>query len=83
MVSLLGHPALRVIRVGLGPLALGDLQPGKWRDLTAGEVRALREAAFHGEPESQSAAAAARPLRCSRPQPGKGNCVIVPQHDCD
>ncbi len=57
MVSLLGHPALRVIRVGLGPLALADLKPGKWRDLTAGEVRALREAAFHGEPESQGAAA--------------------------
>ena len=47
-LRLLGHPALRVIRVGLGPLALGDLKPGKWRDLTPGEVRALREAAFHG-----------------------------------
>lgn len=53
MVALLGHPALRVIRVGLGPLLLGDLKPGKWRDLTAGEVRALREAAFHGEPDPQ------------------------------
>ncbi len=48
MVGLLGHPALRVIRIGLGPLALGDLRPGQWRDLTSGEVRALREAAFHG-----------------------------------
>lgn len=45
MTALLGHPALRVIRIGLGPLALGDLRPGKWRDLTPGEVRALREAA--------------------------------------
>ena len=34
MIALLGHPALRVIRIGLGPLALGDLRPGKWRDLT-------------------------------------------------
>lgn len=50
MVSLLGHPALRVIRIGLGPLALGELRPGKWRDLTDGEVRALREAAYRGEP---------------------------------
>lgn len=57
MVSLLGHPAMRLIRVGLGPLMLGDLKQGKWRDLTAGEVRALREAAFHGEPESGGAAA--------------------------
>lgn len=43
MVALLGHPALRLIRVSLGPLHLGDLPPGKWRDLTPGEVAALRE----------------------------------------
>jgi cytidylate kinase len=49
MVALLGHPALRVIRVGLGPLVLGDLRPGKWRDLTPGEVRALREAAYRSQ----------------------------------
>ncbi len=42
MVSLLGHPALRVIRIGLGPLTLAELRPGKWRHLSAGEVRALR-----------------------------------------
>ncbi len=56
MVGLLGHPALRVIRVGLGPLALGDLRPGRWRDLTPGEVRALREAAFHGAEPPQAGA---------------------------
>jgi cytidylate kinase len=48
MVGLLGHPALRVIRVSLGPLSLGDLGPGRWRDLSAGEVRALLEAAWGG-----------------------------------
>jgi len=48
MVALLGHPALRVVRVGLGPLTLGDLRPGKWRDLLPGEVKALQEAAWHG-----------------------------------
>jgi len=47
MVALLGHPAQRVIRIGLGPLALGDLRPGKWRDLTPGELKALQEAAGH------------------------------------
>ncbi len=56
MVSLLGHPALRVIRIGLGPLSLGDLRPGKWRDLTAGEARALRDAAYHGEGTGQNVA---------------------------
>ncbi len=55
MVGLLGHPALRVIRIGLGPLSLGDLRPGKWRDLTAGEVRALRDAAYKGEEPGNAA----------------------------
>ena len=46
MVGLLGHPALRVIRVGLGPLELTDLPSGKWRDLTSDEVAALRAVAL-------------------------------------
>lgn len=66
MVALLGHPARRVIRVGLGPLALGELKPGKWRDLTTGEVRALREAAFHGEPQGDATA-------------GKGASAAIPK----
>lgn len=49
MVSLLGHPALRVVRIGLGSLSLGELRPGKWRDLTQGELRSLREAAYPDE----------------------------------
>ena len=43
MVGLLGHPALRVIRIGLGPLNLTKLPSGKWRDLKPGEVRALHK----------------------------------------
>jgi len=39
--ALLGHPALRVIRVGLGPLTLGNLRPGAWRHLRPDEVAAL------------------------------------------
>ncbi len=39
MVALLGHPALRVIRIGLGPLSWASCTRGKWRDLTPGEVR--------------------------------------------
>jgi len=49
MVGLLGHPALRVIRVGLGPLELTDLPSGKWRDLTSDEVAALRAVAQRGD----------------------------------
>ncbi|PKO21685.1 MAG: hypothetical protein CVU38_13465 [Chloroflexi bacterium HGW-Chloroflexi-1] len=50
MVGLLGHPARRVIRVGLGPLELTNLPSGKWRDLTPDEVQALRAAARRGAP---------------------------------
>ncbi len=43
-VAALGHPALRLIRVEMGPIGLGNLTPGQWRRLTQGEIRALREA---------------------------------------
>lgn len=67
MVGLLGHPALRLIRIGLGPLILDDLRPGRWRDLTPGEVKALREAAFRGEQAGEVA---------STSVPGKGKILM-------
>ncbi len=39
-----GHPVRRLIRVKIGPLELGDLQPGQWRLLTAQEVKNLYSA---------------------------------------
>lgn len=42
MTAAVGHPTLRLVRVALGPLELGTLQPGEWRDLTPGELDALR-----------------------------------------
>lgn len=39
----LGLTILRLRRVALGPLQLGDLASGAWRYLSAAEVRALRE----------------------------------------
>lgn len=42
MFEVIGHPVLRLRRVRVGPLALGDLAPGQSRLLTAREVRALR-----------------------------------------
>lgn len=65
MVGLLGHPALRVIRVGLGPLDLGGLPQGRWRDLTAEEIRALREGVEAGR-------AAAREVVTGRSSISKG-----------
>jgi 23S rRNA pseudouridine2605 synthase len=37
-----GHPVRRLVRERLGPITLGDLAPGAWRELTAREVNALR-----------------------------------------
>jgi len=48
MCAAVGHPVRRLVRVGLGPLSLGDLPPGRWRELTSGEVAALRRAALRG-----------------------------------
>ena len=43
MLAAVGHPVLRLLRVRVGPLKLGDLQPGQWRLLTAEEVTRLIE----------------------------------------
>ena len=44
MFGAVGHPALALERLSMGPLRLGDLPQGQWRELTETEVRALREA---------------------------------------
>lgn len=41
MTAAVGHPTLRIIRVALGPVALGDLAPGQWRPLSSAERAAL------------------------------------------
>lgn len=33
MTAAVGHPTLRLVRVGVGPFALGGLAPGEWRDV--------------------------------------------------
>ncbi|MFW5947192.1 MAG: pseudouridine synthase [Gemmatimonadota bacterium] len=37
-----GHPVHRLVRERLGPVRLGDLGAGEWRELTRDEVEALR-----------------------------------------
>jgi 23S rRNA pseudouridine2457 synthase len=44
MTAAAGFPTLRLVRVALGPLTLGDLAPGEWRELTLHEVQRLRAA---------------------------------------
>jgi 23S rRNA pseudouridine2457 synthase len=38
MTAAVGHPTLRLVRVAIGPILLGDLQPGNWRDVTGREI---------------------------------------------
>lgn len=44
MTAAVGHPTLRLVRVAIGPLELGDLTPGAWRTLRLGELDALWQA---------------------------------------
>jgi 23S rRNA pseudouridine2457 synthase len=37
MTAAVGHPTLRLVRVGIGRLELGDLEAGKWKILSAAE----------------------------------------------
>ena len=41
MTAAVGYPTLRLVRVAIGPLKLGNLRPGEWRDLTDRELRDL------------------------------------------
>jgi pseudouridine synthase len=42
MVEAVGHRVLRLIRVRMGPIHLGDLRPGSYRRLSARELRGIR-----------------------------------------
>lgn len=41
MTAAVGHPTLRLIRHAIGPFTLEGLEPGRYRELAPGEVRAL------------------------------------------
>ncbi|HEX8904219.1 MAG TPA: pseudouridine synthase, partial [Longimicrobiaceae bacterium] len=43
MMEALGHPVRRLIRRRFGPVAIGELKPGKWRVVTEAELSALRK----------------------------------------
>jgi 23S rRNA pseudouridine2605 synthase len=47
MVEAIGSKVLKLTRVAIGPVRIGDLQIGKWRPLTAAEVHALGSAKTH------------------------------------
>jgi 23S rRNA pseudouridine2457 synthase len=41
MTAAVGHPTLRLVRVAIGPVMLGNLLPGQWRALSASEIEVL------------------------------------------
>jgi len=45
MCEAVGHPVVRLVRTRIGPLSDPGLAPGRWRELTVDEVRALSVAA--------------------------------------
>jgi pseudouridine synthase len=44
MVEATGFKVLKLVRTRIGPLTLAGLEIGKWRELTPGEVAAVRTA---------------------------------------
>lgn len=42
MTAAVGFPTLRLIRVAIGELALGNLAPGKWRELAPRDIKILK-----------------------------------------
>jgi 23S rRNA pseudouridine2605 synthase len=63
MCEAVGHPVKGLERVAFGPLALGNLRPGRYRRLTAAELKRLSAAAAGRPPAASSSATRARPPR--------------------
>jgi 23S rRNA pseudouridine2457 synthase len=61
MCAAVGLPCLRLVRVALGDLAVTDLAPGQWRELTTDEVTALRSLAGAGQSHIVAKPKPARP----------------------
>ncbi len=43
MTAAVGLPTLRLVRVAIGPIELGDLKPGEWRELALHEIKSLKK----------------------------------------
>ena len=61
MCEAVGLEVIRLKRSAEGPVKLGMLQPGEYRELKKSEISALRNAALKAAPARKAAPAAARP----------------------
>lgn len=64
----MGHPVEKLRRVGIGPIELGDLETGRWRELRPQELRSLDQALGKIEERAQPPA---RKRRGKRAQGGE------------
>jgi len=46
MTAAIGHPTLRLIRIGISSLSLGELTPGNWREIGREELKLLFDSSF-------------------------------------
>jgi 23S rRNA pseudouridine2605 synthase len=72
MLDVLGVETLRLVRVGIGPLQLGDVAKGKSRSLTAGEKLSLDQAMKYCPVDAFQPRSGERmqPTGCSEPAEG-------------
>jgi pseudouridine synthase len=63
MCEAVGHPVRALRRTRIGPIEDRQLKPGRWRDLTPQEVRALKALADRPAPRPRPAARALRAAR--------------------
>ena len=48
MTAAVGHPTLRLVRIAIGPVVLGELQPGQWREVTSSEIKQIYSSTSRG-----------------------------------
>lgn len=54
VAEILGHPVVRLIRVRIGPIDLGELKAGQWRQLTKQELKELSKLKRYDKPTRHS-----------------------------
>lgn len=85
MFELVGYPVLKLARIRIGPLHLGTIPRGGWRDLTDGELTQLREAVHLGDEDVFEPVSSqfepklpAKPQRSAGPRPTAGGARKPP-----
>ncbi|HEY1687204.1 MAG TPA: pseudouridine synthase [Tepidisphaeraceae bacterium] len=60
MLASIGHKVRELTRIKMGPLVLGNLQPGHFRELSGSELKKLHEYLERGKEKAKSTTAAAK-----------------------